>query len=112
MEAFYYVLFTVLAATAAALELGKGGASRAAVSGGGGGGGGPAVTREFAAFRSNYVLVYALMMGALSRVFFVYAVERGRMHVWQALRRGGSRRAAPAGGSPKAFWFHYVRAPL
>lgn len=62
MEAFYYVLFTVLAATAAALELGKGGASRAAA--GSGAGGSPAVTREFAAFRANYVLVYALMMGA------------------------------------------------
>ena len=61
MEAFYYILFALLAAAAAALELGKGGASRGALAAAPGN----AVTREFGAFRSNYVLVYALMMGVL-----------------------------------------------
>lgn len=61
MESFYLALFVMLAATAAALELGKGGASRAAAAAAPGN----AVTREFGAFRSNYVLVYALMMGEL-----------------------------------------------
>lgn len=51
MEAFYIVLFAALAALAALLETGRGRSS------------GGALTRDFVAFRNNYVLVYALMMG-------------------------------------------------
>lgn len=51
MEAFYVVLFAALAALAALLETGRG---RSATG---------ALTRDFVAFRNNYVLVYALMMG-------------------------------------------------
>ena len=55
MEAFYVVLFAALAALAALLETGRGRA------------GGGALTRDFVAFRNNYVLVYALMMGECCR---------------------------------------------
>lgn len=56
MEAFYVVLFAALAALAALLETGRGRA------------GGGALTHDFVAFRNNYVLVYALMMGEWWRV--------------------------------------------
>jgi hypothetical protein len=52
METLYYLLFGVLAAAAAVLEL-----SRSKESGH------ASMSREFLAFRNNYVLVYSLMMG-------------------------------------------------
>lgn len=53
MEAFYTALFAAMAAVAAALEMTR---SKDAASESG--------SREFVRFRNNYVLVYALMMGA------------------------------------------------
>ncbi len=52
MEPFYVVVFGALAATAASFELTKGktGSSEHA-------------SKEFCKFRTNYTLVYALMMG-------------------------------------------------
>lgn len=53
MEPFYTVVFGVLAAVAAVLELTKSKDSAADTS-----------SKEFTRFKNNYVLVYALMMGA------------------------------------------------
>ena len=53
MEPFYTVVFGVLAAVAAVLELTKSKESAADTS-----------SKEFSRFKNNYVLVYALMMGA------------------------------------------------
>lgn len=55
MEPFYIAVFGVLAALAAALELTKSKSTSTDNS-----------SRDFSRFRSNYVLVYSLMMGALS----------------------------------------------
>ena len=56
MEAFYILLFAAIAATTVFFEIGKGRGSSSASSS-------SSLTRDFAAFRNNYVLVYALMMG-------------------------------------------------
>ena len=53
MELFYIAVFGVVAAAAAALELTKTKGSAA-----------ENTSREFMRFRNNYVVVYALMMGA------------------------------------------------
>lgn len=53
MEAFYTFIFGAMAALAAILELTK--SKDSAVESG---------SRDFVRFRNNYVLVYALMMGA------------------------------------------------
>ena len=53
MEVFYTFIFGAMAALAAILELTK--SKDSAVESG---------SREFTRFRNNYVLVYALMMGA------------------------------------------------
>ena len=53
MEPFYIAVFGVLAALAAALELTKSKSTSTDNS-----------SRDFSRFRSNYVLVYSLMMGA------------------------------------------------
>ncbi len=55
MEVFYTFVFAVLAALAATLEITK--SKEAAVESG---------NKEFMRFRNNYVLVYALMMGAVT----------------------------------------------
>jgi hypothetical protein len=54
MEPFYIAVFGVLAAIAAGLELTKGKSTST-----------DNTSKEFSRFRSNYVLVYSLMMGAL-----------------------------------------------
>lgn len=53
MEPFYIAVFGVLAAIAAGLELTKGKSTST-----------DNTSKEFSRFRSNYVLVYSLMMGA------------------------------------------------
>ena len=59
MEAFYILLFAAIAATTVFFELGKGRSSSSSSSST------SLLTRDFLAFRNNYVLVYALMMGEL-----------------------------------------------
>lgn len=66
MEAFYILLFASIAAATVFLELGKRGGSSSS------GGAATALTRDFLAFRNNYVLVYALMMG---KVLFFLCIE-------------------------------------
>lgn len=53
MEPFYIAVFGVLAALAAVLELTKGKSTSS-----------DNTSKEFSRFRTNYVLVYSLMMGA------------------------------------------------
>ena len=71
MEAFYILLFAAIAATTVFFEIGKGRGSSSASSS-------SSLTRDFAAFRNNYVLVYALMMGKRGRwtVFSIAASSR------------------------------------
>ena len=71
MEAFYILLFAVIAATTVFFELGKGRASSSSSSSS------PAtsLTRDFLAFRNNYVLVYALMMGAFGESIVPFSVH-------------------------------------
>lgn len=57
MEAFYILLFAAIAATVVFFELGKGRSASSSSSSA------TSLTRDFLAFRNNYVLVYALMMG-------------------------------------------------
>lgn len=59
MEPFYIAVFGVIAALSAALELTKSKSTSTENS-----------SRDFSRFRSNYVLVYSLMMGALSVRYF------------------------------------------
>ena len=59
MEAFYILLFAAIAATTVFFELGKGRLSSSSTSSSGA----TSLTRDCLAFRNNYVLVYALMMG-------------------------------------------------
>lgn len=68
---FYWVTFAAFALPAALLEFdhgsglfGGGGAAGGGKGGGGGGGGSGARGREYVRFRNNYLLVFALMMGA------------------------------------------------
>ena len=53
METFLLLVFAALAALAALLELSKGKSSKQETT-----------NRDFIRFRNNYVVVYALMMGA------------------------------------------------
>lgn len=59
MEAFYILLFAAIAVTTVLFELGKGRAGGGSLSSSST----SSLTRDFVAFRNNYVLVYALMMG-------------------------------------------------
>lgn len=67
MEVFYYMVFGILSAVVAALELSKSNKDRINTS------------QPFNSFKNNYLLVYSLMMGkpiadpTLPLLFFVYA---------------------------------------
>lgn len=89
MEAFYILLFAVIAATTVFFELGKGRSSSASSSSSA-----TSLTRDFLAFRNNYVLVYALMMGEGPLLFFVrFAVVNASLGIALRLaeRDGGER---------------------
>ena len=88
MEAFYILLFAVIAATTVLFELGKGRSSSASSSSA------TSLTRDFLAFRNNYVLVYALMMGEKELCFLVrFAVVNAifGIELRQAQRAGGEK---------------------
>jgi len=76
MEAFYILLFAAIAAATVFLELGKS-------KGGGSSSSATALTRDFLAFRNNYVLVYALMMGEL--VFVLKSLDCCRIEHFDRL---------------------------
>lgn len=100
MEAFYILLFAAIAATTVFFELGKGRAAGGSSSSSSSSS--SLLTRDFVAFRNNYVLVYALMMGELLW-FFIQLVVNGRLGIELrlALKGGDEKARKKAGRGPR-----------